>query len=271
MKNAFRKISMIVGCCLVGSLFSSYLPVDKPTNGKIKTLVIDAGHGGKDPGAVGKRFYEKDLALKIAIQLRRIMAENMPHVRVVMTRDDDVFVPLNERGSIAKESEGDFFVSIHCNALNDRSKFGTETYVLGTNPGQDNYRTIIAENEAILFEENYGEMYGGFDPSSPEGFIYFKLLKNAFRNESVRLGNKIQHQYSRRLGRKSRGVKQAPFIVLYHCGMPGVLTETGFISNYEEETFLGSDTGQIYIASSIYRAIKEYNMELGLPKDGSEN
>ncbi|MEM6807193.1 MAG: N-acetylmuramoyl-L-alanine amidase, partial [Bacteroidota bacterium] len=237
----------------------SYYPVEEkaptshvgqinPVGGNIKTLIIDAGHGGRDPGAVGKRYYEKDLALKVALQLRRLIQKNMPEIKVVMTREDDTFIELHKRGQIAKEAGGDFFVSIHCNALENRKKFGTETYVLGVNEGQENYATIIAENESILFEENYGDMYGGFDPSSPEGFIYFKLLKNVFRSESVRMAEKIESQFKTRLKRHSRGVKQAPFVVLYECGMPAILTEVGFISNYEEETYLASEEGQIHIA-----------------------
>lgn len=246
---------LISGFGLTSFTESSY------SNGPIQTVVIDAGHGGKDPGAVGDRYYEKNVTLAVALQLKRIMNENLPDIKVVLTRETDDFIGLNRRAEIAKESEGDFFISIHCNALRNKTKYGAESYVLGINQGQENYETIISENEAILFEDNYKEMYGGFDPSSPEGFIYFKLLKNIFRNESTHLAEKIQYQFKSRLGRKDRGVKQAPFVVLYLSGMPAVLTEIGFITNFDEETFLASETGQIYIASCIYRAIKAYNAE----------
>ncbi|MCB0837707.1 MAG: N-acetylmuramoyl-L-alanine amidase [Bacteroidetes bacterium] len=247
---------------LSGFSVTSFIPAPPdPSEGMIKTVIIDPGHGGKDPGAVGKRYYEKDISLQVGLQLKRILNECLPHIKVVMTRDTDEFIELHQRAAMAQDNKGDFFISIHCNALENRTKFGTETYVLGINPGQENYQTIIAENEAILFEENYGELYGGFDPSSPEGFIYFKLLKNVFRTESSHLAQKIQHQYGDRLGRKSRGVKQAPFIVLYLSGMPAILTEMGFITNYEEETFLASEVGQIFLATGIYRAVKAYNME----------
>ncbi|MDX2245983.1 MAG: N-acetylmuramoyl-L-alanine amidase [Bacteroidia bacterium] len=247
----------------ISGLFSSssILPAPSLGEGPIRTVIIDAGHGGKDPGAVGSRYHEKDITLSVALQLKRILNESMPELKVVLTRETDVFLALHKRAQVAKDNQGDFFISIHCNALKNNTKYGAETYVLGINEGQENYETIIAENEAILFEDNYGDMYGGFDPSSPEGYIYFKLLKNVFRNESTRLAEKIQHQYSSRIGRKDRGVKQAPFVVLYLSGMPALLTETGFITNYEEETFLASESGQIYIASCIYRAIKSYNME----------
>jgi len=229
--------------------------------GRIRTLVIDAGHGGKDPGAVGKHHYEKEITLKVAQQLKRIVEENLPSIRVVLTREDDTFIGLQERATRAIEARGDLFLSIHCNALNNSQISGTESYILGINKGQENYATIIAENEAILFEENYQDVYGGFDPSSPEGFIFFKLLKNAYRQESLRMAELIQYQFTNRLGRKSRGVKQAPFVVLYLSGMPAVLTEIGFITHRDEEAFLGSERGQIYVASALYRAIKTYNWE----------
>ncbi|MEZ4825592.1 MAG: N-acetylmuramoyl-L-alanine amidase [Bacteroidia bacterium] len=258
-----NRIFLLLCLCVLPAVFitSWNFPSRPQGEGPIRTVIIDAGHGGKDPGAVGERYYEKNITLNVALQLKRILNESMPELNVVLTRDTDKFIALHKRAQIAKDNQGDFFISIHCNALKVKSRYGAETYVLGINEGQENYETIIAENEAILFEDNYADMYGGFDPSSPEGYIYFKLLKNVFRNESTRLAEKMQHQYSSRIGRKDRGVKQAPFVVLYHSGMPAVLTEIGFITNFEEETFLASETGQIYIASCIYRAIKAYNME----------
>lgn len=230
----------------------------------IKTLVVDAGHGGKDPGALGHDNYEKDIALAVALQVKRIMAREMPEVKVVLTRETDEFIELHRRGQIAKEAGGDFFISIHCNGLEDRSKAGTETYILGTNAGQESYNRIIAENQAILLEEDYRSSYDNFDPTSPEGFIFFSLLKNSYRDESLRLATKIQSQFESRLSRNNRGVKQAPFVVLYACGMPAVLTEMGFITNSEEEAWLSSEEGQISVASAIYRSVKEYNLELSL-------
>lgn len=236
-------------------------PAGIPSGG-IKTLVIDAGHGGKDPGALGQDHYEKDIALGVALQIRRIMAREMPEINVVLTRETDEFIELKERGEIAQEAGGDFFISIHCNGLNDRRKAGTETYILGTNPGQESYDRIIAENQAILLEDDYRETYDNFNPNSPEGFIFFSLLKNAYREESFRLAEKIQNRFENRLGRNNRGVKQAPFVVLYACGMPAVLTEIGFITNSEEEAYLASEEGQVAVATAIYRSVKEYNMEL---------
>ena len=238
-------------------LFNSSMSPDKSSYEEF-TVVIDAGHGGHDPGTTGARNYEKNIALQVALSLRDRLTVNAPNVNVVMTRETDVFVPLHERGRIAKESNGDFFVSIHCNAFPLKERKGTETYVLGINKGEKYYERIIAENESILFEKGYREMYGGFDPSSPEGFIYFRLLKNAFRNESSRLARMMEENYQSVLGRDSYGVKQAPFIVLYQSGMPAILTEIGFLSNETDEKLLESAWGQDLIAESIFNSITSY-------------
>lgn len=246
----------------LGFILSSYQQTPRQfVDGPIKTIVIDPGHGGKDPGALGERSTEKDIVLKVALYLKEILAEELPSLRVVMTRDHDNFVELHQRAAFAQEHQGDFFVSIHCNGLENRSPYGTETYIMGINSWQESYERIVAENESILFEENHEEMYGGFDPSSAEGFIYFKLLKNVFRHESSRMASKVQEQYAYKLKRVDRGVKQAPFVVLYQSGMPAILTEMGFISNPREEAFLSSERGQKYLAAAIYRAIKNYNIE----------
>ncbi len=253
---------------LVGLIFLSFLPYQAPKICKelkpIKTLVIDAGHGGKDPGALGNGYKEKDITLKIALELKRIVNENLPNIKVVMTRSTDKFIELSKRGEIAQDNKADFFVSIHCNSIpkGTKSPNGTEIYVLGTNPGQERYETSIKENEVVAFEDNYKEMYGGFDPKSPEGGIYHNLMKNAYRTESLKLAGKIDKQFKERAGRKSYGVKQAPFIVLWQSGVPAVLIETGYISDKAEANFLGSVDGQEIMASGIYRAIKEYNQEL---------
>ncbi|MDX2286924.1 MAG: N-acetylmuramoyl-L-alanine amidase [Bacteroidia bacterium] len=227
--------------------------------GPIRTLVIDAGHGGKDPGALGRQYREKDITLQVALRLRALLRERMPELNVVMTRDTDQFVELHRRATIALDAGGDCFLSIHCNAHRNRSHRGATSYILGINEGQEGYEHVIAENEAILFEDNYRSMYGGFNPSSPEGFIYLQLLKNSFRSESLRLAGGIQQQLQAAMDRGDRGVRQAPFVVLYLSGMPAVLCEIGFISNAQEEQFIGSELGQIYIAQSLFRAIEAYN------------
>lgn len=255
----FLGFGLLLACMFLSGSWSG---TDVIPSGGIRTLVIDAGHGGRDPGALGRTHYEKDIALGVALQVKRIMAREMPEIKVVLTRESDEFIELKERGEIAQAAGGDFFISIHCNGLNDRRKAGTETYILGTNPGQESYDRIIAENQAILLEEDYRETYDNFNPNSPEGFIFFSLLKNAYREESFRMAEKIQNRFETRLGRHNRGVKQAPFVVLYACGMPAVLTEIGFITNSQEEAYLASEAGQVQVATAIYRSVKEYNMEL---------
>ncbi len=240
---------------------SFHPPVPDATDGPIRTIIIDAGHGGKDPGAVGRTFQEKNIALGIAIHLRDLIHTYLPHMRVVLTRANDNFIELHERGRIAQAYKGDFFVSIHCNASTNRAAFGSSTYVLGINRGQERYRSYIRENQTVMMEDNYRSMYDGFDPKSPESYIMFSLMKNVFRQESLHLADKIQGQLEQAVQRKNRGVKQGPFIVLWSSAMPAVLCETGFITNSEEEKFLATETGQVFIASGILRGIKAYNYE----------
>lgn len=258
-KRITRQLSWLLFALLAfsGASFAPYGVVKGP----IHTIIIDPGHGGRDPGAVGDEFYEKEITLKVGLALKKLVEKRMPEVKVVMTREKDRFVALHRRASKAQDAGGSVFISIHCNGLSNKETHGAESYVLGTNKGQENYDRVIAENESILFEDNHQEVYGGFDPRTPEGYIYFRLLKDVFRQESTRLAQKIQKQYSRRFGRRDRGVKQAPFVVLYLSGMPAVLTEIGFITNPEEEKFMSSEIGQQYIATCIYRAIRNYNME----------
>ncbi|MEO0896670.1 MAG: N-acetylmuramoyl-L-alanine amidase [Bacteroidota bacterium] len=237
----------------------------------IRTLIIDPGHGGKDPGAVGKKKYEKDVALKVALLLKDSVKKYYPNMKVVLTRDSDKFIPLHKRGEIAQNNNGDFFISIHCNGNKNRSKLGAETYVLGINEGQEGYETIIKENESMLFEDNHEEMYGGFDPKSPEGAIFLKLLKNVYRKQSLNLAERIQTNFRENLNRVDRGVKQAPFVVLYMCGMPAVLTEIGFISNANEENYLISEGNQKKIASNLCKAIVDFNEAYGKPMQTTRN
>ncbi|MEL7534682.1 MAG: N-acetylmuramoyl-L-alanine amidase [Bacteroidota bacterium] len=229
--------------------------------GPIRTLIIDPGHGGKDPGAVGASTYEKDVALGVGLKLKEIVNQNLPQVKVVMTRESDDFIPLYERGEIAQDNEGDFFISIHCNGIGNKHSHGAETYILGVNKGQENYERIIEENQAVLFEDNFGEFYGGYDPQSAEANILFDLTSGALRSESKHLAEKVQIHYAEAKGRNNRGVKQAPFIVLYMCGMPAILTEIGFITNEKEEAFLGSEEGQEVIANGLFQSIEAYNQE----------
>jgi N-acetylmuramoyl-L-alanine amidase len=243
--------------------FTSFrLPPAEFGDGHIKTIIIDPGHGGKDPGALGKTYREKDIALKIGLELRNLIRRYAPDLRVVLTRGDDTFVELHQRGKLAQAYNGDFFVSIHCDASVTKTAFGSSTYILGVNRGQERYRSYIRENQSVLFEENYEQMYDGFDPNSPESYIMFRVMRNVFRQESMYLADKVQKNVETRLQRKNRGVKQGPFIVLWASAMPAILCETGFITNTTDEKFLASETGQVFMASAIYRAIRDYNHEL---------
>ena len=227
----------------------------------ITTVVIDAGHGGKDPGAVGKYSKEKNIALAVALKTGKYIEENLPDVKVIYTRNSDRFVELYRRAQIANKANADFFISIHCNANNNSSAYGTETYAMGLHKSNANLNVAMKENAAITFEEDAGTAYEGFDANSPESYIRFTLFQNIFLDQSLDLANKIERQFKERVGRKSRGVHQAGFLVLWRTAMPGVLVELGFLSNPTEEKFLLSEQGQVFMASAIYRAFKAYKSE----------
>ncbi len=230
---------------------------------KIKTVVIDAGHGGKDPGALGKYSKEKDIALSVALKTGKYIEQNFPSIKVIYTRKTDKFIDLYVRGEIANQANADLFISIHCNANPSSKIYGSETYVLGIEDRRTNQNMKVAmmENAAILLEENAEEKYGGFDPKSPEALIGLTLLQNNNLDQSLNFAGKIQRQFSERVGRKDRSVYQAGFLVLWKTSMPSVLVELGYLSNSSEEKFLRSKNGQTYMASAIYRAFKEYKRE----------
>ena len=225
---------------------------------KLNTVVIDAGHGGKDFGAIGKKSREKDIVLNIALKTGKYIEENVPDVKVIYTRKTDVFIPLHERAEIANKNNADLFISIHANANPSPKPYGTETYAMGLHKSEENLEVAKLENSAILYEENYNETYEGFDPNSAESYIIFSLIQNSNLEQSIGFASFIQDEFRTRAQRKDRGVKQAGFLVLWKTTMPSVLIETGFISNLKEEKYLASEEGQTYIASAIYRAFKEY-------------
>ncbi len=227
----------------------------------VRTLVIDPGHGGRDSGAIGRHSREKDVALAISLKLGEYVRENLPEVEVIFTRETDVFVPLHERAQIANDNNADLFISIHCNSTNSSRARGTETFVMGLHRSQANLEVARRENKSILYEDDYLETYDGFDPNSPEANIIFALYQNAYLDQSLNMASLVQHQFRNRARRIDRGVKQAGFLVLYQIAMPGILVETGFLSNPNEEQFLTSETGQAYIASAIYRAFRDYKEE----------
>lgn len=235
--------------------------LEDPPKG-IRTVVIDAGHGGKDPGAVGKRAKEKDIALSIALKVGRYIEENVPDVKVVYTRKKDVYVELMDRAEIANKAEADLFISIHVNAISRPSASGTLTLVLGQHRAGENFDVAVRENSVILLEEDYETRYEGFDPQSAESYIMFSLMQKTYFKQSIEFGDFVQDQFRDRAGRKDLGVREQGLLVLAQTAMPGVLVETGFITNEEEEKYLMSTYGQEIIASAIYRGFKEYKEEI---------
>jgi len=233
-----------------------------PSDFAVDVVVIDAGHGGKDSGTSGKIIKEKDVALKIALKVGEYIEKNVPGVKVIYTRKDDRYLPLDERADIANKSKADLFICIHANANGNTRAFGTETYVMGLHKDDSNLSVAKRENSVILLDENYHERYEGFDPNSPESYILFTLTQSAFQASSLSFAQKVEDQFKKRVGRVSRGVKQAGFVVLWRTTMPSVLIETGFLSNAPEEKFLAAEEGQTLIASGIYRAFKEYKQEV---------
>jgi N-acetylmuramoyl-L-alanine amidase len=229
---------------------------------QIHRVVIDAGHGGKDPGALGRHSQEKNIALAIALKTGEYIEKNIPGVEVVYTRKTDVFVELYKRAKIANDSKANVFISIHCNATKTPAVSGTETYVMGLHKSAANLAVAKMENAAIFNEENFADMYEGFNPNLDEDYITLTMFQNAFLDQSTMLADDIQKQFRDRVKRKDRGVFQAGFLVLYRTTMPGILVETGFITNPDEERFLMSEDGQAYIASAIFRAFKSYKEEM---------
>jgi len=225
-------------------------------------IVIDAGHGGRDPGAIGSFSYEKDITLAIALKTGELIEKNISNARVIYTRKTDVFMDLADRANLANKNKADLFISIHANWHRFRNTYGAETYVMGHHKDQQNLEVAMKENEVILLEKDYTTKYEGFDPKSPESYIIFTLMQSAFFEQSTDLASKIQVQFREQIKRFDRGVKQAGFWVLYMTTMPSVLIETGFISNSAEEKYLNSKKGQAEIAEAIFRACREYITEV---------
>lgn len=255
--------------------------------------MIDAGHGGKDPGTNGTTFKEKDIALAVALKLEDLFKHYMPEIKVIMTRHTDEFVELEERAQIANQNKSDLFISIHCNAAgkpvmikdpktgklhpkkikNSKGKyivveepnpepFGSETYVMGLKNEKGKMTVAMRENAPILLEDNYKQKYHGFDPESEESYIIMSNYTSAYVLQSAKLAMKIQQEYKNKAGRIDKGVHRQSIWVLWRTSMPSVLTEIGYLTNPNEEKFLGSEIGQKYIAACIFNAIRKYKYEL---------
>jgi N-acetylmuramoyl-L-alanine amidase len=225
---------------------------------KLKTVVIDPGHGGKDYGAIGKTGREKDIVLSISLKLGSYIEKEYPDVKVIYTRKTDVFVPLIERAEIANKNNADLFISVHVNANPSSVPYGVETYAMGLHKSKENLEVAKLENASIFYEEDYNKTYDGFDPNSAESYIIFTLLQNAFLEQSINFASYIQSEFKEKAKRYDRGVKQAGFLVLWKTSMPSILVETGFISNPKEEKFLVSEEGQEQLAFSIFNGFKAY-------------
>lgn len=241
----------------------TYASAETGKNGKF-TLVIDAGHGGKDPGAIGRFSREKNINLSVAKAFGQLVEKNCPDVEVIYTRKTDVFVPLARRAEIANQSQADLFVSIHTNAMPGRAVArGAETYTLGMARADENLEVAKRENSVILVEEDYKERYEGFDPTSAESYIIFELMQDQYMAQSVDFARLIQKEFRTTGGRADKGVHQAGFLVLRETSMPSVLVELGYISTHDEEAFLNSQNGIRKMSQSIYNAFRAYKRQHG--------
>jgi len=238
--------------------FSLFLNSDLLSQTSFK-VVLDAGHGGKDPGKHSGKYYEKNIALNIVLLVGKKLKKN--EVQVIYTRKSDVFIELKERGNIANDAEADLFVSIHCNAHHTQA-YGTETYALGIHANERNFEVAQQENAVIFLEDDYHDKYEGFDPNSPEAVIGLTLMQEDYLDQSLLVASYVQGNFRNNLNRTDRGVKQAGFVVLFQTSMPSILIETGFITNVNEGEYLNSKSGQEEVAQAIYDAILSYKKHL---------
>lgn len=246
----------------IGIVLTSSIPAEKPPVTSQFVVVLDAGHGGKDPGNRGGGFQEKEIALSIVMKIGKALEKN-PNFKVIYTRDRDVFIPLDKRAKIANDAKADLFISVHCNAHNSQA-YGTETFVLGLHRNQTNFEVAKRENSVIFLEEDYDLTYGGFDPNSPESYIGMMIMQEEYLDQSILLADFVQKKFTNQLKRNDRGVKQAGFLVLHQTYMPSVLIETGFLTNKEEGPYLNSPNGQSKMAEAIVRAVQDYSHSINL-------
>lgn len=286
MVKKLKYFAFLIG---VVGLFAAFTHFKKDKSNSIKIIVIDPGHGGKDPGCSGASHKEKDISLAVALKLGKLIEENLKDVKVIFTRTTDIFVDLEDRAQIANKAKADLFISIHCNAAgkavmikdpktgkkrpktykNKKGKyvvvekpnpvhFGTETYVMGLKNEEGKMKVATRENSAILLEDDYEKKYAGFDPESEESYIIMSNYTSAYVIQSASLAMKIQDEYTKKAGRIDKGVHRQSIWVLWRTAMPSILTEIGYLTNPLEETFLGSEIGQDYLAKSIFRGLRKY-------------
>lgn len=262
--HVIRHLLACLVCLIAGSYSASLHAAARAestgdnANDKSFVIVLDAGHGGNDAGAVGAYSKEKNINLKVTLAVGQLLKANCKDVKVVYTRSTDVFIPLQTRADIANRNKADLFVSIHTNALpKGRIAYGSETYTLGMARAAANLEVAKRENSVITYEKNYQQTYEGFDPNKAESYIIFELMQDQYMKQSVELARCVQQQYVSS-GRKNKGVHQAGFLVLRKTSMPAILTELGFISTPEEEDYLNSEAGVNALARSIYNGIVKY-------------
>lgn len=256
----YKMHKLLVVLSVLLSVFSTQIAV---AQNKKFTVIIDPGHGGKDPGAVGSTSKEKDIVLSVGRQLGDLIKKNHPDVNVLYTRSEDKFVALNKRAEIANKAKADLFISIHCNALDRKRKSpqGVETFVLGLHRSKDNLEVAKAENSVIMYEDDYSIKYEGFNPNEPESYIIFEFIANDHLEQSVQLATFVHNRLVNNSKRVNRNVRQAGFLVLREVAMPSILIELGYISNPQEEKYLKSASGQSSMANSIYLGFKEFKHE----------
>lgn len=227
----------------------------------IHKVVIDAGHGGKDPGTHYGEFKEKNINLSVALRLGQLIGENYSDVEVIYTRKTDVFVPLADRADKANKASADLFISIHVNGSKSTAPSGTETFVMGVSKADQNLDIAMKENDVIVYEEDYSARYQGYTPGSSESFIIFSLMQYSYQGQSLNLASMVQRQYGQQTAMGNRGVKQAGFLVLWYAAMPSILTELGFISNAQDRKMLTTKSGQEKLARSLFNAFSEYKVK----------
>lgn len=245
----------------IALICSSFIELNSKKVNKVRKIVIDAGHGGKDPGCKGKSAKEAEVALKVALVLGNKIKSEMRDVQIIFTRDEDEFIELHDRAGIANKNNADLFLSVHCNAAASHV-FGSESYTMGLHTSEGNLEVAKRENSVILQEDDYMSKYNGYDPNSPISHILMANYQNAYITKSIELASYIEDEMKQETKRHSRGVKQAGFLVLWKTIMPSVLVEIGYLTNEDEEKYLRKEENQEEVADAILQALKKYKSKI---------